>query len=246
MPDADALPTRQRYARIAGLGYLIIIGAGIFAEFFVRSSLVVPGDAAATARNIAASELLFRAGIAADLVMLVCDVLVAVAIYVALRDVGRNLMLMAAFFRLGHAAVVATNLLTAYVPLRLVGGAADLAAFDPAQREALSLLLLETHAYGYALGLVFFGVYCLLLGHVVLRSGAVPRVLGVLLMVAGAGYLADSFGRTLLPRYADVGDLFAVVVFAPALVAELSFSLWLLVRGVSARGARGAGPEERA
>jgi hypothetical protein len=240
MPERDAQDSTRALARWAGLGYLLIIASGIFAEFVVRSRLIVPGDAAATARGIAAAESLFRLGIGAEFIMLICDVFLAAVLYVIFRPVSRNLALLAAAFRLVHAAIVASNLLNTYVPLLLVGDNTYLTAFGADQLHALALLLLNAHGYGYAVGLVFFGAHCLALGYGVFKSGYVPRLLGILLLVAGAGYLADSFGRTLLTNYVDYEQVFAAAVLAPALIAEVSFSLWLLLKGVNVRGARSA------
>jgi hypothetical protein len=219
-------------ARVAGTGYLIIILTGIFAEFFVRSGLIVPGDAATTAANILASEFLFRTGIAAELIMLASDVVVALALYALFQGVNRELALLAAFFRLAHAAIVGANLLYAYVPLLLLSGAGYLAVFNAAQLHGLAMFFLKAHGFGYVIGLVFFAFNCLVLGYLVIKSGYVPRVLGLLLMVAGAGYLIDGFGRTLLSSYANYETVFALVVFVPAFSGELSFCLWLLVKGV--------------
>lgn len=223
--------TRARFARAAGVGYLAIIATGIFAEFFVRSGLVVRGDPAATAANIRASEILFRSGMASEFVMLTSDVFVAGALYVVFSNVDRAAALLAAFFRVAHAAVVGVNILTMYVPLLLLGDGAAMGGFDAAQREGLALLLLETHGFGYVIGLVFFGVHCAILGYLVVRSRFVPRVLGFLLMLAAAGYLVDSFARALLPDYASVEAVFTAAVFGPAFVAEFSFALWLLLKG---------------
>ncbi len=232
MPDRTPEGSPLFYARVAGVGYLVIIVTGIFAEFFVRSGLVVPGDATATAHNIVASELLFRSGLASEFVMLTSDVAVALALYVVFRGVSRSLALLAAFFRLTHAAIVGVNLLNMYVPLLLLGDARYLAVFEPGQLHALALLFLEAHGYGYAIGLVFFGAYCAVLGYLILRSGYVPRLLGFLLLCAAAGYLIDSFARTLLSDYAQYEALLGLVVLLPAFVGELSFSLWLVVKGV--------------
>jgi hypothetical protein len=228
---------------MAGLGYLLIIVSGIYAEFFVRSSLIVPGDAGGTAANLAASEVFFRTALASEFVMLLADVFVALALYVVFRGVSRNLALLAAFFRLVHAAVVGANLLNTYFPLLLLSGTGGLTALRPEQRNALALMFLEAHGYGYAVGLVFFGACCLILGYLVLRSGLVPRLIGMLLLVAGVGYLVDSFGRTLLTNYSAVEDLFALVVFTPAFLAELSFALWLVIKGVRVPAGPSAGGE---
>ena len=223
--------TRAIFARAAGVGYLTIIATGIFAEFFVRSGLVVRGDAAATAANIRASEMLFRSGMASEFVMLTSDVFVAGALFVVFSNVDRAAALLAAFFRVAHAAVVGVNILNMYVPLLLLGDGAAPGGFTPDQREGLALLLLEVHGFGYVIGLVFFGVHCAFLGYLVVRSRFVPRVLGFLLMLAAAGYLLDSFARALLPDYASVEAVFTAAVFGPAFVAELSFALWLLLKG---------------
>ncbi len=247
MPDggtAGALTpeARRRWARVAGLGYLVIIGTGIFGEFFVRGSLVVPGDPAATAAGILAGESLYRLGLAAEVVMLLADVLLAAALYLIFESVSRSLALVAAFFRLAHGAVVGVNLLNAWGPLLLLGGGDATAAIPPEQLQARALILLETHAFGYAVGLAFFGVHCLALGLLVLRSGWARRILGVLLLVAGAGYLADTFARTLLVDYSAVEGVLIWLVFLPAFVAELSFALWLLASRVGTGKAASPGP----
>jgi hypothetical protein len=82
------------------------------------------------------------------------------------------------------------------------------------------------------IGLVFFGVQCLLLGYLILKSTLVPRLLGALMIVAGTGYLVDGFARTMLSNYADHETMFAAVVFGPAFIGELSLALWLTVKGV--------------
>lgn len=225
------------YARVAGLAYLTIIVSGIFAEFVVRQSLLVPGDAGATAANILASESLYRLGMAGDLLMLLADVVVAVALYALFREVSKGLALLAAFLRLAQGAVLGANLIHVYVPLLLLGsGSGYLGALGPDQLEALALLHLNAHAYGYAIGLAFFGVHCAVMGYLVLRSGYVPRVLGVLLVLASAGYLIDSFARTLLADYAEFETVLGLVVLVPAFVGELAFALWLLVKGVRVQG----------
>jgi hypothetical protein len=117
--------------------------------------------------------------------------------------------------------------------LLLLGEAEYLTGFSAPQLQALVLVYLQAHGYGYVIGLVFFGFQCLVLGYLVLTSRMTPRLLGVLLLCAGVGYLIDGFGRTLLPQYAHYDATFAVIVFAPAFIGELSFGLWLLVKARS-------------
>ncbi len=222
----------RQAARVAGFLYLIIIIAGIFAEFFVRQSLIVPGDATATADNIMASEGLFRIGIASDLVMIMCDVALALIFYVLLKPVNNSLSLLAAFFRLAQAAILGINLLNLFFVLQLLSGADYLTVLGADQLHALVLLFLNGHSIGYSIGLVLFGLSLFVLGYLVFKSGYFPRILGVLLIVASLGYLIDSFANVLMPNYETYEAIFALVVFLPAFIGELSMCLWLLVKGV--------------
>ena len=190
----------------AGILYLIIIASGIFAFFIVRASLIVPGDAAATADNIVASEGLFRVSIAADLIMIISDVALALAFYVLLRPVSHALSLLAAFFRLVQATILGINLLNLFMALLLLSGAEYLAAAGAELLQAQAMTFLVAHGIGYSIGLVFFGVSILILGYLIIRSGYIPKILGILLMIAAAGYLVDSFASFLLPNYDDYAD----------------------------------------
>jgi hypothetical protein len=230
VPLADL--SRQRAARIAGLLYLILIISGIYAEFFVRSAMLVKGDAAATAGNIIASAGLFRSGIGADLLMIICDIALALIFYFLFEAVSRILSLLAAFFRLVQAAILGFNLLNLLFVLQLVSSAGYRSVFEKEQLYALVILFLNGHQLGYAIGLVFFGMQCLVLGYLIARSGFLPKVLGILLIVAGAGYLTDSLAKFLLPNYAEYETIFSGLVFLPAFVAELALCLWLLLKGI--------------
>jgi hypothetical protein len=219
----------KKMARVAGLLYLILIIAGIFAEGYVRQSLIVPGDAAATANHIMASEGLFRTAIAGDLIMILCDIALSVIFYLLLRPVSNALSLLAAFFRLAQAATLGINLLNLFFVLQLLHGADYLNIFSADQLHALVLLFFNAHGIGYAIGLVFFGVYLLLLGYLMFKSGYFPRILGILLIIAALSYLTDSFTSFLFPGYAAIT---AQLMVAPTVIAELSLTLWLLIKGV--------------
>lgn len=221
----------QRYARVCGVLYLYIIAVGTFAEVFVRSRLVVPADAAATAHNILANELLFRIGFSAELLHLACDVAVAMILYALLRPVDRNIALLATFMRLACLIILATASLSHFVALRLLGDAPYLETFPPDQRHALALLAMKLHGDGYAISLVFFGFACLSLGYLIFRSSYLPRTIGALLVIAGFCYLFNSFTHFVNPAFA--ATLFPAL-FVPIFVAELSLALWLIVKGVDA------------
>jgi hypothetical protein len=227
-PAKPASP--QSYARFGGLLYLVIIVAGALGELFIRGKLVVPADAAATSSNILASESLWRLGIAGDLVMHICDVFVMWALYVLLRPVSRNLALLNLLLNLIQTAVLAANKLNLLVPLLLLGDAPYLKAFEPAQLQAWSYVAIRLHEYGFAVGLLFFGFVCLVEGYLIRKSGYLPRVLGMLMQLAGTCYLVNSFALLLAPDLE--GQLFPFILM-PCLVAELSLALWLLVKGVN-------------
>ena len=216
------------YARTAGVLYLVIIVFGIFSEVFVRSSLFIQGDAAATARNILASQGLFRVGFLADSVMFLCDVALAVLLFVLLKPVSRTLALVAMFFRLTQTAVIAVNLLNYHAAILLLGSSGYAGALEPGQLHSLSHFFLDLHAHGYDLGLLLFGVHCFLLGRLVVRSRYMPKVLGFLMMAAAFAYLIGSYTRFLFPSYVSA----VMPVYIVAFVSELAFCLWLLVKGV--------------
>lgn len=227
--NTTALRVRT-YARIAGVLYLVVIVCAGFSEGYVRSSLIVAGDASATAHNIMASEWLFRLGFVSDLVAFLADAGVAILLYVLLRPVNRILSVAAAVFRLlAHPGIAGLNLLNHYTALLLLGGAEYLNAFDPQQLEAMALVSLESHTYGYLIAGAFFGIHCLVLGYLLYRSTLFPKILGVLLVLAAAGYLTESFGNFMLPQYET---FFAWVVAIPAVIGEVSLCLYLMIKGV--------------
>ncbi len=230
MMDNTTEKSPQAYARTAGVLGVIIVIAGIFAEAFVRGKVIVSTDATATANNILASEQLFRLGFAGELFMLCCDIGIAVLLYVLLKPVSRTLALLAMAFRLVMAAISGINALNHFGALLVLGGADYLTVFGVEQLHAMALLSLKLHTYGYHISLVFFGFHVLLLGYLVFRSGYLPKIIGVLLVIASFGYLANSFASILYPAFAK--SLFPWVLL-PALIAETSLSLWLLIMGVN-------------
>jgi hypothetical protein len=218
-------------ARSAGVLYLVIFVCGLFSELVVRGRLIESGDATATAANILGSESLFRIGFAADLVVFLADAAVAVLFYVLLRPVSQTLALVAAAFRLVQTAILGLNLLNHYMALQILTGDAY-TGLGQDQRDVLAFSYLDAHTYGYLIALVFFGLHLAVLGYLVYRSTYFPRVLGVLLALAAAGYLLDSFTFFLVPGY---DGALSPVVLAPAVVAELAMILWLLLKGVDVR-----------
>jgi len=224
MTLSENTPAVLPRARLAGALYLVIILCGVWSEGFARAALIDPGDAAGTAANILGQEGLFRAALAADLLMVLSDVAVAGLLYVLLAPVHRGVARMAMLFRLIEAAILGANLLNQLAALLVLKaglpGAPDWA-----------LLFLDLHRHGYDLALMFFGINCLLTGWLICHSGFLPRLLAQGLGASGLVYLAGSTLRFLAP--ALVGPF--AIAYAVPLVAESALCLWLLLRGVDVR-----------
>ena len=218
------------YARIAGVLYLVITVAAIFAHFVIPEQFIVPGDAAATAANITSSELLFRIGlIGSELVVLVSEVALSVVLYYLFKPVSKPLSLLAAVSRLAMTTIHGLNLLNYYFVLQLLTGGDYLSVFSSAQVNALVTLFLDAHSVGFTIGIAFLVPHVLILGYLIIRSGYFPKVLGILFVAAGIGYLVDTIGLLLVPGYTTTPGLIALVIA----VAELAFPIWLLVKGVN-------------
>lgn len=218
----------QTYARIAGALFLISLVAGGFGEFYAPSALIVSADAAATAKNIIASDSLFRLGFASYLVEAMCDVGLTLVLYLLLRPVREDLALLAVFFRLVSTAVFAIAELFYFAASLVLGGAGYLKTFSPEQLNSLALLSLKLSGYGGGIFMVFYGVPSVLLGYLIFRSGYLPRFLGVLLALSGLGFVTHNFVLALAPAYTSP------LLLLPAPLAALALTVWLLARGVDA------------
>ncbi|MBX0329676.1 DUF4386 domain-containing protein [Oscillochloris sp. ZM17-4] len=218
------------YARIVGALYLLIFFVGPFAFFMGRTSVVVPGDPAATVNTLLASETMFRLGMVAETVIVLVEIVVSALLYVLFRPVSRPLALAAAFARFAQSILQAVNLITAVPALLLLGGAGYVTVFAPEQVSALVLLSLDANAFVIIIWGLLFGFHLLLLGYLVYRSGFMPRILGILLIIGAVGYLAQSYGHILVPQY---DELLSTVVIVLSIPGELAFTVWLLWKGVN-------------
>lgn len=220
----------KRYARIVGALYLLIFFVGPFAFFMGRTGVVVPGNPAATIDNLLASELMFRLGMVAETVIVLVEIVVSALLYVLFRQVSRPLSLAAALARFAQSILQAVNLLTAVPALLLLGGAGYMAAFEPAQLNALVMLFLDVNAFVIIIWGLVFGFHLMLLGYLVYQSGFLPRVLGILLIIGAVGCLAQSYGHLLVPQY---DEILATVVIVLSIPGELAFTIWLLWKGLN-------------
>ena len=230
MTDQEIETSPRTLARVGGALYLLIIAIGLFGEGFVRNRIVVPGDATATAANLRSMESLWRFGIAAELALLIATVALSLILYVLLRPVSRKLAALAVFFNLMTVAVEAVAGLCLAAALFPLGKAESLKAFEPAQLDVLATLAIRLHGYGFGIALIFFGCECLIVGHLIVRSGYLPKTIGVLMQIAGLCYLTNSFALILSPTFAS--QIFPAILI-PAFLGESALCLWLLTKGVN-------------
>jgi hypothetical protein len=205
---------------------MVIIG-GIFEELLVRERLVVSGDAAATAHNILSHELLYRSGFAVGIIILACNMPLAVIFYDLFKVVNKSIASLVVFFTIVGTAIEGMNLLNHFAPLILLKGGPGQNVPDA---EQLAYKALRLQSVGFDLALAFFAFYCLSIGYLIFRSTFMPRVIGVLMAIAGACYLTNSFTGFLVPAFRA---LLVPYVLVPCLIGELSLTLWFLIKGVN-------------
>jgi hypothetical protein len=216
----------QTYARVAGALLVLSMVGGFFGEMYAPSRILVRGDATSTARNIVESSFLFRLGFAAYLVEAICDIALSLVFYVLLKPVNRNIALLAAFFGLVSTAVFAVGQLFYFGASLPVGDAEYLKSFSNDQRNALSMISIRMYGLAAGIFMAFYGIATGVRGYLVYRSGYLPRALGILMLLAGFGFIARNFVLVLAPAYAS--DFFLVPMF----VSALSLTVWMLAKGV--------------
>jgi len=225
----NSFPSMKKNARIAGILYLIVIAGGLFAQVFVRQALTVSNDAMATATNIQSHELFYRLGFLADLINFICGLPVILFFYLLFSPAYKRSTLLAIFFVIISNAVFAINLLYQLYPLLIFSNKAYLDVFQPGQLAALSAMALDFQSQGYAIGLVFFGVYCIIIGRLIFKTLYMPGVLGILYAIAGLCYIINSFTMFLSGGFAN--PLFPYILF-PSFIGEAAVCLWLIFAGI--------------
>jgi len=216
----------QRYARIAGLLFLVSLMAGGFGEAYVPSKIVVSGDAAATAANITNFQLLYRLGFAAFIIESLCDITLVAIMYALLKPVSRELSLLAAFIGLIGTALFAFAELFYFAPPLVIGGAGYLKTFSPDQLNAIALLSLKFYVYAGMIFTAYYGMSWIIRACLIFRSGYLPKFLGVLMAIGGLGFVVRNFLLILAPAYASTALL--VLMFPGVLL----LAVCLLVKGV--------------
>ncbi len=224
------MDSTKKTARLAGLLYLLSSIPAPFALLYVPGKLVVAGDATATADRIRASQTLLRMGIGAELVSTTLFIFVALVLYRLFKPVSERAALAMMVLILLSFPISLLNVLNEIAALNFAGGgraAKVLSVLDTHQRDALAYLSLHMHDQGVFVAQVFWGLWLLPFGICVMRSGFIPRILGILLMIAGCGYVAGSLAELVLPQYSHAVGQVTLILAA----GELPIIFWLLIWG---------------
>ena len=213
--------------RLAGLLYVVVSIASFFAMGYVPGKVIVHGDSAATANNIAAHETLFRLGIAGQLVGQAGFIFVALALYDLFKGVNRRHASLMVILIVVSIPIAFLNEVNSFAALALVRGAGFLSIFDKPQRESLAMLFLNLHGRGFVVCEMFWGLWLFPLALLIYKSRFLPRFLGVWLALAGLAWVILSLTSTLFPEYQDRVNSY----LQPAIIGEIVFMLWLLIKG---------------
>ncbi len=214
----------NKTARIAGFLYLTMVPLGFFG-MFGHSNLIVPGDAATTANNIMAYASLFRFSIVSALIVQVVNILLVLVLYKLLKPVNRNHAVLMVIFILVSVPITMLNELNQFAALLLLNGADYLTAFEADQLQAKVMLFLDLHEHGIHISGIFWGLWLCPMGYLVFKSGFLPRILGILLIIGCLGYLIDSVRFFFFPSFEPI------VLYT--FWGELLLPLWLLIKGVN-------------
>jgi len=224
-PVEPGNPTKK-IAKRAGLIYLIYIIATIMADV-LRTKLIVPRDATTTAKNILSFEWLFRIGFMGDVLAGVLFLLAAWALYVLLKPVHKSIALLFLLLNLGGVAVQCINMLNLFAAGLLLNGADFLKVFQDDQLKALAMFFLDLHKNGFMIAQLFYGAWLFPLGYLVFKSGYLPKILGIILMVECFAWLMYPLQFFLLPSFTVI----LYLSFAVGFIGEFSLALWLLIMG---------------
>ena len=215
----------NKTARTAGFLYLLLAPIGLFGTEYIPS-ITVPGNAVATVNNIMVHTLLFRLSILSALITPIVTVLVALFLYNLLKSVNKNQAVLMVVFALAAAPIAMLNELNHFAVLLLLNGADYLKVFSVDQQYSQVMFFLDLSHYGAFITAIFWGLWLFPMGYLVFKSGFLPRIIGVLLIIAGVGYILDSVALFILPELnIDISQF--------TFIGELLWLLWLLIKGVN-------------
>ncbi|GAP43127.1 hypothetical protein TBC1_111269 [Lentimicrobium saccharophilum] len=216
-------------ARTTGFFYLLIITGGLISGMFVRGTLIDLTNAEITLNNIIQNETLFRLGFLGDLIMVLSDVMVSVLFYFLLVNVHKGLAILAAVFRLLQSSVLGANLINLFKPVIMIQGAEKMSTEQLTELSSDVITQMQVFDYGYLISGVFFAINCLLMGVLLYKSADFPKFIGIIIFIAGLGYMFNSMASFLVPSLIEIS---AMVMLFTAVIAELTFCAYLLTAGV--------------
>ena len=224
----EKVTSLKNSARLAGVLYLLLAITGAYGIMYVPSKIIVRGDAVTTATNMLANELLFRTGIVSQLISVTIFLIMALVLYRVFKQVNEHqakLMVAFVIVQVPIVFLIETFNMTAIMILK----GDVLKTLTSEQFPNGAMVFLKTHGYGIMLLETFWGLWLIPFGQLVYKSGFIPRILGVLLIIAGLGYTIDSLTFMLFPNYRDITK---VPAFTFSAIGEISTILWLLIKGV--------------
>jgi hypothetical protein len=231
MKNQTSISSQSKAARIAGLLYLVAMATGFFAEFYVHfpSTLIVSGDAAKTASNIMANEQLYRIGIANNIITFAIDVALIWALYILLRPVNRNLVLLAVFFRMVETTIACIAIINSYVAMQFVSDADYLKVFDTNKIQVLSILH-DTYALSFVVVAIFLGLGSTIFNYLLFKSRYIPKVLAAWGIFASLLLLMSQFAIIVFPA---VEKIIIPACYGPIAIDEIALGFWLLIKGAN-------------
>ncbi|MEZ4805545.1 MAG: DUF4386 domain-containing protein [Bacteroidia bacterium] len=224
--------TPKNLAKTTGFFYLLIILCGLMSGLFVRESLIDQTNAESTLNNLLQNDSLFRLGFLGDLIMVLCDVVVSILFYFLLKNVHKGLAIFAAVFRLIQSSILAANLINLFKPILMIQGASQMTESQLHNLGNDILIQMQVFEHAYLISGVFFAINCLLMGVLLYKSELFPNTLGIMMFAAGIGYLFNSIASFVAPSLIELSNIFMLFT---AVISELSFCIYLLVKGTRTR-----------
>jgi hypothetical protein len=221
------IPTKKT-ARLAGLFFLLMVVFGLFAEVFFREKLFASEDIVATANNILANDFLYRIGILSDILMSLSYLFTALALYMLLASVNKNMAALMVLFATAGCVLLLFTIQSEFAPLYILSGNDYQSSFNSSQLQSLAMLYYKSYQHGYVIGQVFFALWVLPLGVLIYKSGFIPKIFGILFVVETIFGLMSVIVHFLVPN----GTL-ETILLLPGTIAEFSFVLWLLIWGIT-------------
>jgi hypothetical protein len=224
----------KAYSKMAGLFYLIIAVVGGFSIGYMPTVIVAEGNAVLTFQNLLEHQELFRLGIAGDIAVMIMEIVLTVLLFQLFKPYSATGMKIATYSRVAMAIIMGMNLINYMIPAIIMAQPEYLSTFSTGELNSLTLLFFEAHKYGELAWQIFFAIHLFMLGYVIRKSSVAPKWLGVLMLLGGIGYGGDTFIQFTLMNSELLTILFSFLLVL-AVIAELWFAFWLLIKGVKTK-----------